>query len=97
MATMKVDGQAVNEIAIVNILTKLILDADAELSDTEEMILALLLEVDPSVAHDSRADVSNHLRTMGVDDMINVVGSIQDLIDQQQASDTVSQPSFRHH
>ncbi|MFT5692951.1 MAG: hypothetical protein ACI92E_002287 [Oceanicoccus sp.] len=73
-----------DEISIVDVLTKLIFDAESDLDETEFLVIRLLGQLDSSVVNASRRDVSEYIRSMGVDEMILVVERIKGLIEQQQ-------------
>lgn len=84
MKYTKANGAITDEMSIVDVLTKLIFDADSELQESELMVIELLTQVVESLAGESRRDISEYLRAMGVDEMITVVNHIKRLIDQQQ-------------
>lgn len=73
-----------DEISIVDVLTKLIFDAESDLDEAESRVIKLLGQLDSSVLNASRRDVSEYVRSMGVDEMILVVERIKRLIEQQQ-------------
>lgn len=73
-----------DEMAIVDVLTRLIFDADAELQDAELLVLELLEQIDDSLLGAARRDISEYLRAMGVDEMIQVVNRIKKLMDHRQ-------------
>jgi len=80
-----IDGDSsFDEISIVDVLTKLIFDAESELDETELLVVSLLGQIDASMVNVSRRDVSEYIRSMGVDEMIRVVEQIKSLIEQQQ-------------
>ena len=83
--TLREAGASIfDEMSIVDVLTKLIFDAEVELHGTELLVVELLGQVDTSLAASSRRDVGEYLRAMGVDEMIAVVNRIKRLLDCQQ-------------
>lgn len=84
MSFVKSNGITTDEMSIVDVLTKLIFDAESQLDETELLIVSLLGQIDASLVNVSRRDVSEYLRSMGVDEMIKVVGRIKFFIDRQQ-------------
>lgn len=69
-----------DEMSIVDVLTKLIFDAESELQGEETLILESLGELDQSLMGRSRLELSEYLRSMGVDEMIAAVNGIKQLI-----------------
>lgn len=65
-----------DEMSIVDVLTRLILDADSELQDFEQYVVESLGCLDQSLTGLSRREISEYLRAMGVDEMIAAVNSI---------------------
>ena len=84
MVYTKSGNISIDEMSIVDVMTKLIFDSDSELDSTELLVVELLGQVDHSLATESRRDVSEYLRAMGVDEMILVVGKIKKQLEQQQ-------------
>lgn len=83
MKNTKMDVMAIDEMAIVDIFTKLIFDAEAELSQRQSAMVALLCEYEPSLDNASPREISEHLRSMAVSEMIVVVGHIKQRYDQR--------------
>lgn len=75
-----------DEMSIVDVLTKLIFDAESELRADETLVLESLGEYDRSLAGRSRLELSEYLRSMGVDEMIAAVNSIKQLVSQKSVS-----------
>lgn len=73
----------IDEMAIVDTFTKLIFDAQATLDKTELILVKLLAQIDSSLADASLRDISEHLRSMGVDEMISVVDQVRRYYDQR--------------
>lgn len=73
-----------DEMSIVDIFTKLIFDADAKLDEGEAAVLRLLLKIEPALGGQPRMLISEYLCSMGVDEMIDMVGHIKQLLDFQQ-------------
>lgn len=89
-----------DEMAIVDVLTRLIFDADAELQGSERLLLELLEQVDESLLGAPRRDISEYLRSMGVDEMILLVNRLKQMIDHRHhliASQSVSKITGLHH
>ena len=84
MSFTKYGDSSFDEISIVDVLTKLIFDAESDLDETEFLVIRLLGQLDSSVVNASRRDVSEYIRSMGVDEMILVVERIKSLMEQQQ-------------
>lgn len=76
-------NSAFDEISIVDVLTKLIFDAESDLNETESLVIRLLGQLDSSVVNASRRDISEYIRSMGVAEMILVVERTKSLIEQQ--------------
>ena len=74
----------IDEMSIVDVITRLIFDSDSELDDTELLVVELLGQVDPTLTAGSQRDLSEYLRAMGVDEMIRVVGQIKQQLECQQ-------------
>ncbi len=85
MALVKPDGELIDEMSIVDVLTKLIFNTDSDLNETELLIVSLLAQVDNPMPSTSRRDISEYLRAMGVDEMIQLVGQLKRCFDQQQS------------
>ena len=84
MRVSKSDCSVIDEMSIVDVLTKLIFDSDSKLEDCELLVVELLAQVDESLVGRSRRDISECLRAMGVDEMIIAVNRIKSLMEQQQ-------------
>ena len=82
-----------DEMAIVDVLTRLIFDADAELHDDELLVLESLEQLDDSLLRASRREISEYLRSMGVDEMIQVVNRVKRIMDRRQHLIARSQPN----
>ena len=80
----KDSNSTIDEMAIVDILTKLIFDADSVQDDTEQLIIHLLAQQEPSIVTARRRDISEYLRAMGVDEMIHTVANIKEHLEHQQ-------------
>ena len=80
----KYDGHIIEEMSIVDIFTKLIFDADTKLAEAEVYVVDLLRQIDQDLLEGSQRDISEHLRAMGVDEMITLVAQIKKKMDQQQ-------------
>ncbi|MCX2982679.1 hypothetical protein EYC98_17595 [Halieaceae bacterium IMCC14734] len=72
------DSVVVTELAIVDLFTKLIFGADAELSQTELHILGALRAVESSLLLQSGRDVGFYLRALCVSDMITLVNRVHE-------------------
>lgn len=83
MKSTKIDVMAVDEMAIVDIFTKLIFDAEAEMDHWETVMVGLLCEYEPSLDQASAREVSEYLRSMAVSEMIVVVGHIKKQCEQR--------------
>ncbi len=75
--------ELMDEMAIVGVFTRLIFDPDAELDDTELLVVELLAQQEPGLSAATRRELSEHLRAMGVDEMITVVARIKQSIEQR--------------
>ena len=95
MALVKTDDEIMDEMSIVDLLTKLIFDAESELDDTELVIIGLLGQVEHSLLDASRRDISEYLRAMGVDEMIRMVGQLKRCFDHQQSVIAVNNSNNR--
>ena len=72
--------EAVSEMAIVDTFTKLIFGQESHYSSSEQLIIEALRLVDASVAADNHREMGQYLRTMGVEEMIQLVSRVQDRI-----------------
>jgi len=70
-------SEPVSEMAIVDTFTKLIFGQDSHYSAGELLIIEALRLVDATVAVDSYEDMGHHLRTMGVEEMIQLVSRVR--------------------
>lgn len=70
-------GGAFSEMAIVDTFTKLIFGEEEEFSSSEELIIQALRLADTSVAPDTRRDLGQYLRALGVAEMIQLVTRVQ--------------------
>ena len=73
-------GQA-NEMVIVDAFTRLIFGDQAELDPLEGRIIEALRLADPSLLGDSREQMGDYLRAMGVREMVDLVARVRDLIE----------------
>jgi hypothetical protein len=96
MVSVGDDSAMIDEMSIVDVFTKLIFDADSFLNDTEILILESLCDVECSLLNASRRDLSEYLRSMGVDEMISIVGMVKNVLDQQRSLLTVNKRPPRH-
>ena len=85
MAKLDNSDGSVSEMAIVDMFTQLIFDAETALDESGLLLLELLSQIEPSLLDASRRDLSEYLRAMNVSEMIEVVSEIKELIDQRQA------------
>ena len=76
------ESGSVSEIAIVDMFTQLIFDADTALDDSGKLLIDLLAQVEPSLLDTSRKELSNYLRALSVAEMIAVVGQVKEQFDQ---------------
>lgn len=84
------------EMAIVDTFTKLIFGAVDGFSSSEEAIIQALRVVDSSVALDSRKDMGQYLRALGVPEMIRLVTLVHSCLgDEFEAVARVSNESSR--
>lgn len=100
MALIKKETGLVDEMSIVDVFTRLIFDAEIVLDKTESLVIECLTDVDSSLVNVSRRDISEFLRSMGVDEMIAVVAKVKQTLDQQQGLVAVSRVNYRtslHH
>ena len=96
MARRKKDQALMDEMSIVDIFTKLIFDAESLLDDSEELIYQLLVHHEESLLKASRRDVSEYLRSMGVDEMIKTVAVLKAEYEKQQGLVVASKPGHGH-
>lgn len=66
-----------DEMSIVNVFTRLIFDAEADLMAFEQRILESLGALDRSLVGSSRREISQYLQSMGVDEMISAVNHVR--------------------
>lgn len=85
-----------DEMSIVDIFTKLIFDAQSHLDESEELIYQLLVHHEESLLKASRRDVSEYLRSMGVDEMIKTVAVLQAEYEKQKGLVVASKPRQGH-
>lgn len=83
MKSTTIDALAVDEMAIVDMFTKLIFDAEAEIDPWESVMLSLLCEYEASLDRASPREISEYLRSMAVSEMIVVVGHIKQQCEQR--------------
>lgn len=70
-------SDVLDEISIVNVFTRLIFDAEAELQGAELNILRMLGEMDGTLMGSNRREISEYLQAMGVDEMISAVDHVR--------------------
>jgi hypothetical protein len=91
---------AMSEMAIVDVFTRLIFDADARLNKSERMIIELLCLHESTLVGAARRDISEFLRAMTIEEMTAVVNQLKTRFDQQQgliaASNTALHRSMHH-
>jgi hypothetical protein len=90
-------NDSIDEMSIVDIFTKLIFDAECPLGDREQMVIAVLVDLVPSLRNASRRDLSEYLRAMSVDEMITAVDQIKDNTARQQELVAAKQMHQGHH
>lgn len=73
----------VDEMSIVDTITRLIFDAESELQAFDSRVVASLADLDQSLLNLDRRQISEYLRSMGVDEMISAVNRIRCLMQQQ--------------
>ncbi len=100
MASAHNSGLIIDEMFIVDIFTRLIFDSASELDGSETLVIELLVQMDDTLPHASRRDISEYLRAMGCDEMIAVVSKIKCHMEQQQGliaanKSTLRQPLHR--
>lgn len=85
MSKSKLHSPAIlDEMSIVDIFTKLIFDAESKLTENEAWVVELLSQVEPGLCSVSRRDLSEYLRAMEVQEMINVVARLKAFMEKQQ-------------
>lgn len=87
MGLLKEDLRAIDEMTIVDMLTKFIFDSESVLNEVEQVVIDLVVETDPSLTNTSRRDVGEFLRAMDVNEMIRLVTQIKVHLDYE--SDTI--------
>lgn len=70
-------SDVLDEMSIVNVFTRLIFDAEAELQAVELNILRVLGEMDGVLIGSNRREISEYLQSMGVDEMISAVHHVR--------------------
>ena len=83
MALGRKDTELIDEMSIVDVFTKLIFDADAQLANAESLVLDYLGQVNPTLINVPRRDISEFLRSMSVDEMIHLVAKVKNHMDEQ--------------
>lgn len=78
------NAEPVTEMAIVDVFTQLIFDAEAALDDSGVLYLNLLSQLKPALLEANRRDISEYLRSMDVSEMIAIVSQLKTVIDQRQ-------------
>ena len=73
-------GQA-NEMVIVDTFTRLIFGDQVEVDAVEGRIIEALRLAEPSLLGDSREQMGDYLRAMGVREMVDLVARVRDLIE----------------
>ena len=71
------EGGPVSEMAIVDTFTKLIFGEEQDYSERDALIIQALRAADLSMASDSRREMGEYLRAMGVREMIGLVTRVQ--------------------
>ena len=84
MALVKNGTGLIEEMSIVDVFTRLIFDAETKLDETEAQVIECLMDIDSSLLNAPRRDISEFLRSMGVDEMITVVAKVKRILDHQQ-------------
>ena len=85
MSKKKLHSLAIlDEMSIVDIFTKLIFDAESALTENEAWVVELLSQIEPGLCGVSRRDLSEYLRAMEVQEMINVVARLKAFMEKQQ-------------
>lgn len=72
---------SISEMAIVDIFTQLIFDAETVVDETGQRLLDMLKHLEPILADATQKDLSEYLRSMEVREMIKVVEIIKDQFD----------------
>lgn len=75
-------GQA-SEMAIVDTFTRLIFGDEGEFNALESRIIEALRLADASVIGDSREQMGDYLRAMGVREMVDLVARVRDLVESE--------------
>lgn len=70
------EGGPPSEMAIVDTFTRLIF-GEEDYSSSENLIIETLRLVDPNVALDSRSEMGQYLRALGVSEMIRLVSRVE--------------------
>jgi hypothetical protein len=70
-------GGPVSEMAIVDTFTKLIFGEEQDYSERDVLIIQALRAADLTIASDSRREMGEYLRAMGVREMIGLVTRVQ--------------------
>jgi hypothetical protein len=83
VASLVNSERVLDEMSIVDIFTRLIFDAESPLNVEEARIVELLCHVEPGLSGVSRRDLSEYLRSMGVEEMIQVVARLKHFMEQQ--------------
>lgn len=96
MADNKAHNEVVDEMSIVDILTKLIFDAESELTALDKTIVDLLPFLDTLLIGASRRDISEYLRSMAIDEMIVLVQSIKTSLDKGYPAEMSSKGFSQH-
>jgi hypothetical protein len=84
VTTQQHSDHVLDEMSIVDIFTKLIFDAESALTGDETWVVELLGQVEPGLSAVSRRDLSEHLRAMGVQEMIKTVARLRAFMEKQQ-------------
>ncbi|WP_019528382.1 hypothetical protein [Dasania marina] len=100
MLTQLDENGCISEMAIVDMFTRLIFDADTELDESGQLLLDIVQHREPSLEHASRRDISEYLRAMDVHEMIVVVAQVKETFEQQRlillAQHYLHSPLLRH-
>ena len=72
-----------DEMSIVDIFTRLIFDAESSLEGDEAWVVEILCQIEPGLSTANRRDLSEYLRAMGVEEMIQTVGRLKQFMEQQ--------------
>lgn len=82
MSQLADENGSVSEMAIVDMFTQLIFDAETQLDESGKLLLELLSQVEPTIVDASRQGLSEYLRSLNVTEMIRIVGDVKELFDQ---------------